>query len=333
MKRLSILVLVFLVLGVFAASAQDWKPTKPIQVIVPWGAGGSTDQIVRLVAGELETEIGQKIVVVNQPGASGSVGTNTVLQAAHDGYTWASGAAADLGTYKIQGMLDTVLQNWTLYLAVANVQVICVNNYTPYQTMDQLIAALKNTKLKITVATAGQSSAGHIAIETLKKYLGFQYTHLTYNSGKEAAISCVAGETDLVPQLAVEEVDLIRGGKLKPLAVLSDKPLTLKGVADPIPPITKWIPQFKAGSNWFGIWVPNDTPDAIKKTLGKAWDKVIANSQLIKDYALANGAEFGPSWGDEAQKRVMSYLSPVAWLYFEGGKAKISPDTVGIPKP
>jgi tripartite-type tricarboxylate transporter receptor subunit TctC len=333
MKRLSVFVLVFLVLGVFAASAQDWKPTKPIQVIVPWGAGGSTDQIVRLVAGELETELGQKIVVVNQPGASGSVGTNTVLQAAHDGYTWASGAAADLGTYKIQGMLDTRVQDWTLYLGVANVQVICVNNYTPYQTMDQLIAALKNTKLKITVATAGQSSAGHIAIETLKKYLGFTYTHLTYNSGKEAAISCVAGETDLVPQLAVEEVDLIRGGKLKPLAVLSDKPLTLKGVADPIPPITKWIPQFKAGSNWFGIWVPNDTPDAIKKAIGKAWDKVIVNSKLIQDYALANGAEFGPSWGDEAQKRVMSYLSPVAWLYFEAGKAKISPDTVGIPKP
>jgi tripartite-type tricarboxylate transporter receptor subunit TctC len=333
MKRLSLFVLVFLVLGAFTLSAQDWKPTKPIQVIVPWGAGGSTDQIVRLVAGELETEIGQKIVVVNQPGASGSVGTNTVLQAAHDGLTWSSGAAADLGTYKIQGMLDTRVQDWTLYLAVANVQVICVNNYTPYQTMDQLIAALKNTKLKITVATAGQSSAGHIAIETLKKYLGFQYTHLTYNSGKEAAISCVAGETDLVPQLAVEEVDLIRGGKLKPLAVLSDKPLVLKGVAEPIPPITKWIPQFKAGSNWFGIWVPNDTPDAIKKTIGKAWDKVIANSQLIKDYALANGAEFGPSWGDEAQKRVMAYLSPVAWLYFEAGKAKISPDTVGIPKP
>jgi tripartite-type tricarboxylate transporter receptor subunit TctC len=333
MKRLSLFVLVFLVLGVFTLSAQDWKPTKPIQIVVPWGAGGSTDQIVRLVAGELEAELGQKIVVVNQPGASGSVGTNTVLQAAHDGYTWASGAAADVGTYKIQGMLDTLVTNWTLYLAVANVQVVAVNNYTPYQTMDQLIAALKDPKKKITVATAGQSSAGHIAIETLKKYLGFTYTHLTYNSGKDAAISCVAGETDLVPQLAVEEVDLIRGGKLKALAVLSDKPLTLKGVAEPIPPITKWIPQIKAGSNWFGVWVPNDTPDAIKQTIGKAWEKVIVNSKLIQDYALANGAEFGPSWGAEAQKRVMAYLSPVAWLYYEAGKAKISPDTVGIPKP
>ena len=116
MKRLSLFILVFLVLGAFTVSAQDWKPTKPIQVIVPWGAGGSTDQIVRLVAGELEAELGQKIVVVNQPGASGSVGTNSVMQAAPDGYTWASGAAGDLGSYKVQGMLDTLVTDWTLYL-------------------------------------------------------------------------------------------------------------------------------------------------------------------------------------------------------------------------
>jgi len=284
------------------------------------------------VAGELESELGQKIVVVNQPGASGSVGTNSVMQAAPDGYTWASGAAGDLGSYKVQGMLDTLVTDWTLYLAAANISVFAVNNYTPYQTMDQLVAAFKAGK-KITVATAGQSSAGHIAIETLKKYVKFEYTHLTYNSGKEAAISCVAGETDLVPQLAVEEVDLIRGGKLKPLAVLGDKPLVLKGVADPIQPITKWYPQIKAGSNWFGIWLPNKTPANIRDSIGKAWDKVIANSQRIKDYCAANGAVFGPSWGAEAQKRAMAYIGPVAWTYWDAGKAKVSPDTVGIPRP
>jgi tripartite-type tricarboxylate transporter receptor subunit TctC len=332
MKRLSLFIVVLLVLGAFMASAQDWKPSKPIQIVVPWGAGGSTDQIVRLVAGELESELGQKIVVVNQPGASGSVGTNTVMQAAPDGYTWASGAAQDLGTYKVLGFLDTKVTDWTLYLAAANISVYSVNNYTPYQTMEQLLAAFKAGK-KITVATAGQASAGHTAIELLKKNVKFDYTHLTYNSGKEAAISCVAGETDLVPQLAVEEVDLIRGGKLKPLAVLGDQPLVLKGVADPIPPITKWLPQVKAGSNWFGFWLPNTVPQNIRDSIGKAFDKTIKNSKLIQDYCAANGAVFGPSWGAEAQKRAMAWIGPVAWLYFEAGKAKVSPDTVGIPKP
>lgn len=332
MKRLSLCIVVFLVLAAFTASAQGWKPAKPIQIVVPWGAGGSTDQIIRLVAGELEGELGQKIVVVNQPGASGSVGTNTVMQAAPDGYTWASGAAGDLGCYKVLGFLDTKLADWTLYLAAANISVISVNNYTPYQTMDQLLDAWKAGK-KITIATAGQASAGHIAVETLRKYVKFDYTHLTYNSGKEAAISCVAGETDLVPQLAVEQVDLIRGGKLKPLAVLGDTPLVLKGVVDPIPPITKWLPQVKAGSNWFGFWLPNTVPQNIRDSIGKAFDKVIKNSKLIQEYCIANGAIFGPSWGEEAQKRAMAYVSQVAWTYFDAGKAKVSPDTVGIPKP
>ena len=141
----------------------------------------------------------------------------------------------------------------------------------------------------------------------------------------------MAGETDLVPQLAVEQVDLIRGGKLKPLAVLGDTPLVLKGVADPIPPITKWIPQLKAGSNWFGVWLPNTVPENIRNSIGKAFDKVIANSQLIKDYCLANGAIFGPSWGAEAQKRAMAYITPVAWTYSTPARRRSPPTRSASP--
>ena len=94
-----------------AASAQNypWKPTKPITIIVPWGAGGSTDQVVRLLAKEIEGALGQSVVIVNQPGASGSIGTKAVLEAPKDGYTWASGAAKDAGTYAVTGLLNTKL--------------------------------------------------------------------------------------------------------------------------------------------------------------------------------------------------------------------------------
>ena len=87
-----------------AASAQNypWKPEKPITLIVPWAAGGSTDQVSRVAAAEIETALGQKVVVVNQGGASGSIGTRNALQAAPDGYTWTAGAAKDLGTYVSQ---------------------------------------------------------------------------------------------------------------------------------------------------------------------------------------------------------------------------------------
>src|SRR4030095_2411264 len=91
------------------AAAQDypWKPDRPVTLIVPWAAGGSTDQMARIVAAELEEALGQKFVVANQPGASGSVGTKNALEAPKDGYTWAAGAAVDLSCYRVTGFLDT----------------------------------------------------------------------------------------------------------------------------------------------------------------------------------------------------------------------------------
>src|SRR4249919_2367283 len=96
------------------ATAQNWKPSRPINLIVPWSAGGSTDQVTRVTAAELEKALGQKIVIVNQPGASGSIGTKTALEAPKDGYTWTAGAAQDLGAYRTLGMLDTNLGDWHL---------------------------------------------------------------------------------------------------------------------------------------------------------------------------------------------------------------------------
>jgi tripartite-type tricarboxylate transporter receptor subunit TctC len=89
-----------------AAQAQQWKPTRPINLIVPWAAGGSTDQVTRVTAAELEKALGQTIVIVNQPGASGSIGTKSALDAPKDGYTWAAGAAQDLGAYETLGIAE-----------------------------------------------------------------------------------------------------------------------------------------------------------------------------------------------------------------------------------
>src|SRR4029077_15181916 len=101
MKRLALLLpLLLLSLPAWA----QWKPTRPITLIVPWAAGGSTDQVTRVTAAEVEKAIGQKVVIVNQPGASGSIGTKNAMEAAKDGYTWTAGAAKDLGTYQTIGM-------------------------------------------------------------------------------------------------------------------------------------------------------------------------------------------------------------------------------------
>lgn len=337
MKRFAstiIVLLILLTVGVGVATAQaTWKPNKPITIIVPWGVGGSTDQVTRICAAEMEAALGQKIVIVNQPGASGSVGTKNAMDAPKDGYTWTAGAAADLATYKVQGMLDTDIRtDWNIYLSVANVSVVGVNVATPYKTFQDLLDAFKKKPGQITVATAGQSSAGHIGIEMIRKYTGIDYKHITYDGGAPAVIGCVSGETQATTQLAVEQANMIRGKAIRPLAVMSNTTLNLDGYGE-IPPITNWIPDFKAGSNYFGIFIPKGVPQNVIDTVEKVWKDVIFNSQKIKDYAKANGAMFAPSYGKEAQDRAFAYYQPVAWLYYEAGKAKVSPDTVGIPRP
>src|SRR5262245_22159965 len=143
-----------------AAQEYSWKPDRPINIIVPWAAGGSTDQMARIVASELEAELKQKFIVVNQPGASGSVGTKNALEAPKDGYTWAAGAATDVGTYRVLGLLDTGIKEWHLFFAVANLTAIAANPNAPFKEFGQLLEALKPVGDRVPGAKAGISSGG-----------------------------------------------------------------------------------------------------------------------------------------------------------------------------
>jgi tripartite-type tricarboxylate transporter receptor subunit TctC len=315
-----------------AHAQATWKPTKPITIIVPGAAGGSTDQVTRVTAAEIEKALGQKVVIVNQPGASGSIGTKNALEAPKDGYTWTAGAAQDLGTYKVLGMLDTGIGDWALFLNVANVSTLAVNPNTPYKTAAEFIDALKAKPGQVSVATAGVNSSGHTAMEAIAKATGTKYKHVTYDGGNPAVVATVAGETDATTQLTAEQAEMIRGKKLRPLAVIGDKPVDLDGYGT-IEPLTKTLPNFKAPANYFGIFIPKSVPPEVIATVEKVWVDNIANSKALKDYATSRGAQFAPIAGADAQKAVMPAVQANVWMQFDGGKAKVSPDTIGIPRP
>ena len=322
-----------MVLGIDLNEANaEWNPSKPIKLIVPWGAGGSTDRSARVTVGIVEEHLGQKIVVVNQPGASGTVGTKGCLDAPRDGYTWTAGAAKDLGNYKVQGLLDTVIQDWHLFLNVAMPQVVSVNVDSSYQTFDDLLKAFKDKPGQVPVATAGVNSAGHTAIEQIKKYAGIEYKHVTYDGGNPAVIATVAGETEVVTQLSVEEVDMLRAKRLRALAVLASEPLEIEGYGT-VPPITQWLPEFKTAPIYFGIFVPKGVPDEVVEKLGKIWDDVMKSSDDLKKFAAENAVVFDPAWGDVAQEKAFPMIQLDAWLKFDAGQTKISPEEIGIPRP
>ena len=257
-------------LAATAVAQAQWKPDKPITIIVPWAAGGSTDQVTRVTAAELEKALNQKVVILNQPGASGSVGTKNAMEAPKDGYTWTAGAAKDLGTYKVLGMVDTSVQDWNLYLNVAHIAVVGVNADSPYKTMPELLDAMKAKPGSVAVATAGVNSSGHAAIEAIARATGVSYKHVTYDGGNPAVVATVSGETPVTTQLAAEQTDMIRAKKIRPLAVVGDKPLEIEGFGT-VPPLSQFIPGFKDPINYFGIFVPKGVPAEVTATLDKIW--------------------------------------------------------------
>lgn len=310
----------------------QWTPDQPITIIVPWGAGGSTDQMVRATVPVIEDALGASVVVVNQPGASGSIGTRSALEAAPDGYTWTAGAAKDLGTYAVTEMLDTRITDWHLYLTVANVEVIGVNADAPYQTLGDLLTAMEEHPGEITVATAGINSSGGAALGHLSEVTGLQARQVTYDGGNPAVIATASGETEVTTQLAVEQAEMIRAGRIRPLAVVSDEPLTLEGYGE-IPPITDTLADYPLAVNYFGIFVPGTVPADVVATLDQVWGDAVSSSQALQDYASSRGAVFTPYWGDDAQARVMPSIQQTAWGLFDRNEATVDPETVGIPRP
>ena len=328
---LRILASTALLAAIGSAQAQ-WQPSKPITIIVPWAPGGSTDQVTRVTAAELEKALNQKIVILNQPGASGSVGTKNAMDAPKDGYTWTAGAAKDLGTYKVLGMVDTSARDWNMYLNVAHIAVVGVNADAPYKTMTELLDAMKAKPGSVAVATAGVNSSGHSAIEAIARGAGVTYKHVTYDGGNPAVVSTVSGETQVTTQLAAEQTDMIRAKKIRPLAVVGDKALEIEGFGS-VPPLSQFIPGFKDPINYFGIFVPKGVPAEVTATLDKAWATQMANNETLKKYAQGRGALFAPMSGEAAQNAVFPAIQAYAWTQQAAGKAKVSPDTVGIAKP
>ncbi|NOZ32906.1 MAG: tripartite tricarboxylate transporter substrate binding protein [Alphaproteobacteria bacterium] len=314
------------------AQEYSWKPDKPVTIIVPWSAGGSTDSVTRVLAGELEAALGQTVVVVNQPGAAGSVGTTGAWTAEHDGMTWAAGAALDLGSYQVLGMLDVPLEDWKLYLHVANVAVVGANPDAGYEDFGDLLDALRANPGEITVATAGVTSGGRNAMESIAQSVGIEYRHVSYDGGAPAVLSTVAGETMITTQLASEQAEMIRAGRIMPLAVLADAPLVIDGYGE-IPPITNWIPDLKTANNYFGIWAPADSPPEVFETMDRIWADVISKSTALADYAAQRGAFLSTSFGDEAFAAAAPAVQQNVWLLFDGGKVENDPADFGFMRP
>jgi tripartite-type tricarboxylate transporter receptor subunit TctC len=312
-------------------TAQEWKPTKTITAIVPWPAGGATDLTVRILASEMEKVLGQRISVVNTAGASGAIGMQNAYDAPRDGYTWTGNADVSVVNYPVLDLMKVTHRDWNQWYALMTPNIIAVTADYPAKDLPDLVRMMKEKPGQVAVASAGVGSSGHTALEVFSSVLGVKARHVPYAGGNPAVVATISGESDVVMQLSMEEADMIRAGKLKPLANMSDKPLNISGYGE-VPPITKFFPNFPSIGSHFGLMIAKGAPPEVIAAVSKAFDAA-AKSEALAKFADQKAVFLVNLKGAEADKKMEDVASIVTWTLFDTGSAKISPAQFNISKP
>lgn len=317
----------FVILSVLLIA--EWKPTKSITVIVPWAAGGSTDQVTRMITSQMEPLLGRKFIIVNTTGGAGSIGTLNAWQAPHDGYTWTANATLDLTKYAVLGYMNVTHRDWTYFLCAEAPNVVVVNPNTPYKTIEELVKAMKENP-EIPMSSAGTGSGGHVALEIFAEYFNVKYKHVPYAGGAPATTAVVSGEVVGNMQFVHEVADMVRAGKLRVLCTLAAEPINLQGYGE-IPSIRQWYPDFPDVRFHFGLIIPKDVPTEVLQTVGEVFEKA-ANTDTFKEWAIKQGLKPVCYYGKEAEDIVEQVARRVTWLLYDRGIATISPEQFGIPR-
>lgn len=282
-----------------AAHAQSF-PAKPITLVVPHSAGGTSDILARTVAAEAAKTLGQTIVIDNKGGANGTIAAKQVATSAPDGYTLLLATAS---THGINPSLysrisyDAVkdFTPVTLLATVPNVLVIGPN--VKAANVQELIAYVRSQGDKTNMGSAGAGTPGHLAGEMFKSEAKLQFTHVPYKGGSPAITDLIGGQIDFMFTTIPGVLPHVKAGTLRALAVTSPE----RSSAMPEVPTMagSGLPGFQAVS-WHGIVAPAGTPDAVVARLNEALSGALAapavKQRLLEEGARASGvntAEFG----------------------------------------
>ncbi len=284
------------VLGVAPLTrAQAW-PAKPVRIVVPFAAAGTTDIIARALAPDLQRAFGQPFVVDNKPGAGGNSGAAEVAKSPPDGYTLLMGT---VGTHAINAALypkmpyDPVkdFAPITLCAGVPNVLVVNPASAQKYQinSVPDLIRAAKANPGKLNVASSGNGTSIHLSAELFKTMTGTYMVHLPYRGSGPAMIDLLGGSVDLMFDNLPSALPHIKAGKLKALAVTS---AVRSAVVPDLPTIAEaGGPSLKGfeASSWFGLLAPAGTPADVVNRVQQEVAKSLA-SPAVKERLVAQGA-------------------------------------------
>jgi tripartite-type tricarboxylate transporter receptor subunit TctC len=277
---LSVLAIAGLLATPGSVAAQTY-PSRPITMIVPFGAGGPTDTLARIVAERMRSALGHPIVIENVVGAGGTIGVGKAARAAPDGYSIGIGA---WNTHVVNGAIYAlpyhVLNDFEpVALLANNHSVIVSKTAVPSKNLSELIGWIKANEDKVSAGTAGAGTSLHVAGVFFQQLTGTRFQFVPYRGAAPAAQDLIAGRIDLMFDQASSSLQYVRSGRTKAFAIASE---TRLAVAPDIPTAAEaGLPGFNI-SVWHALWAPNGTPKNIIAKLNSAVVETLADEAVQK---------------------------------------------------
>lgn len=282
-RRLTTLALALGAIAPFSAFAQDY-PSRNVSIVVPFGAGGGVDTTARLLADKLRTTLGGSVIVENKAGGSGMIGAQAVVKAAPDGHTLLLGSAGETAinpfVYKGRMQYDPAKDLVPVTLVVRVPNVLVVASKLPVKNVEELVAYAKKNPGKLSYSTSGVGNPQHLNGELLEELAGMHMVHIPYRGASGQLVDVTSGLVDMTFVSYTAAKSFIQAGKVKAIAVTS---ATRAPFAPDLPAIAEYKPLAKYQlENWFGLFAPAGTPDAVVQKLNTAVAAALKDPELAK---------------------------------------------------
>ena len=283
--------------GSRVAWAQTY-PSRPVRIVVPFAPGGNTDIYGRLIGQWLHERLGQPFVVENRPGANTNIGTETVVRAPADGYTLLmfSPAAATNATMYEKLSFNFIRDIAPVAGLVLSYPLMLVNPKVPAKTVPEFLAFAKANPGKVSFASQGIGSPGHVAGELFKMMTGADMIHVPYRGGAPALTDLIGGQVQVLFISAGASIQYVKTGQLRALAISS---ATRSEAMPDVPTVGESVPGYEV-SSWFGIGAPTKMPADVIDRLNKEINAGLADPRIKARLAdadatpfIATPAEFG----------------------------------------
>jgi tripartite-type tricarboxylate transporter receptor subunit TctC len=306
--------------GLIAPAAAEWQPNQPIRIIVPYGAGGINDVIVRAMSEHVNKSLGQPLVVDNRGGGATQIGTNAVAKSKPDGQTILLVA----NTFMINPSLfkalpyDSLKDLTPITYAGVTPHVVLVNSDLPVRTLKELLDLARAKPDQINYGTAGIGTSFHLGTEELKKLSGTSMVHVPYK-GVQVLTDLIAGTIQLAFANAPNAIPLVQEGKLRAIAVAH--PTRLMQLPDVPTVAEQGFPGFTSNSAFIFL-APSNTPPEVMDRLNAVFVEAL-NLPAVRDTLTKNGVEVMATTRAEATAFIAKEMKHYAELVvFSGAKSE-----------